>query len=114
MQTKAIQSILDNYEILIDTFDMISARITDDANAKASGFVKSMNEFEKYFGLRIALRIFEPSEVCSRQLQKVNISVTEAVESALDVVKLAENARTDESFNCMHMKRVSVKLRVSV
>ena len=51
-----------------------------------------MNEFEIYFGLRTALRTFERSEVCSRQLQKVNTSVTEAVESALDFVKLAENA----------------------
>ena len=34
-----------------------------------------MNEFEMYFGLRAALRTFEPSEVCSWQLQKVNISV---------------------------------------
>jgi len=107
VRTKAIQSILDNYETLIDTLDMLSVRNTDDASAKACGFIKRMNDFESYFGLRTALRIFGPSEVCSRQLQKVNISVTEAIESALDVVKFAENARTEESFNCMYEACVS-------
>ena len=107
VRTKAIQSILNNYQTLMDTSEMLSARNTDDASAKASGFIKKMNDFETYFGLRTALRIFEPSEVCSKQLQKVNLSVTEAIESALDVVKFAENARTEESFNCMYDACVS-------
>ena len=46
VRTKAIQSILNNYQTLMDTLEMLSARNTDDASAKASGFIKKMNDFE--------------------------------------------------------------------
>ena len=46
VRSKAIQSIADNYEALLNTFDVIAERNTDDAAAKASGFVKRLNNFE--------------------------------------------------------------------
>lgn len=75
---------------------------TDDAGAKANGFLKRMQSFETYFGLEIALLVFEPSEVCSKKLQMVDTSVSEAVKGALEVVKLATDARTEESFNARY------------
>ena len=47
-----------------------------------------MNTFEIFFILQVALRVFEPSEICSKKLQKVNFSVTEAIESAVEVAEL--------------------------
>ena len=42
------------------------------------------------------------SEICSKTLQKVDISVTEALDSALKVVQLVEQARDEGSFNQLY------------
>jgi hypothetical protein len=99
VRTKSISSVLDNYSALADTLKEISDSNKDDSGAKASGFLTKMNSFETYFGLEIALQVFEPSEICSKKLQSINISVSEAKKTALEVVGLIEKARSDECFN---------------
>jgi len=99
VRSGAIRSILDNYQALADSLAEISMRNTDDTGAKANGFLKQMHNFEIYFGLEIAVFVFESSEACSKKLQTVDISVSEAVKSANEVVKLATDARTEKSFN---------------
>jgi Domain of unknown function (DUF4371)/hAT family C-terminal dimerisation region len=102
VRSKAIRSIVDNYEALRDTFEEISQTNTDESGSKASGFLRRMNTFEVFFILQIALRVFEPSEICSKKLQKVNFSVTEAIQSAVEVAEVIEKTRTEESFNLLY------------
>jgi hypothetical protein len=66
------------------------------------------------FGLRTALYLFEPSEICSMKLQKVDISVIEAVKCAFDVVSLIESCRTEQSFSCLYAACVNEAERLKL
>jgi len=100
VRAQSICSVLDNYCTLRDTlYDISVSKTSDDSGAKAGGLATKMNTFETYFGLKIAYQVFEPSEICSKKLQSINISVSEAKNAACEVAELIEKARSDASFN---------------
>lgn len=61
--------------------------------------MRRMNTFEVFFIRRIALPVFDLSKISSKKFQKVNCSITEAIESAVEVAELIEKTSTDETFN---------------
>jgi len=105
--------VLDNYEALLEALYEIS-RSSDDSATKALGWLKKMQSFDVYFGLELAILVFEPSEACSKKLQKTDMSLSEAQKAALEVVELAIAARSDVAFNAKYAVWVSEARQLSV
>ena len=78
VRNSSITSIMKNYRILMVTLEEIQLR-HDEYAAKASGLLNKMEQFNTYFGLKLAHKIFSPTEQFSTNLQAVDIAIQEAL-----------------------------------
>jgi len=105
--------VLDNYEPLQEALYEV-LRSSDDSATKALGWLKKMQSFDVYFGLELALLVFEPSEACSKVLQKTDISLCEANKAAQEVVEVTMAALSDIAFNEKYANWVAKAAQLSV
>ena len=94
----SITSILKNYRILMDTLEQIQVG-HDEYAAKASGLLNKMEQFNTYFGLKLANQIFAPTEQFSTNLQAVDVTVQEALRGAALLVSYLKSLRTETMYN---------------
>jgi Domain of unknown function (DUF4371)/hAT family C-terminal dimerisation region len=102
VRTASLSSVSTNYEALLQTLTDIAADSKDDAGAKAAGLLCKMESFDIYFALQLALLVFEPTEICSKTVQKKNISATEAKLAAATTVRLLQSMRDEDKFDDMY------------
>ena len=69
VRTGAIKASLDNYETLMSTLDEVHSTGRDEYAMKAGGFVRQLQLFSTFFGLKLCMVIFAPTEQLSRTLQ---------------------------------------------
>ena len=77
VRAKSIQSVLNNYEALMHAMEEVSFA-SDDAGAKANGFLKWLQSFEMLFGLQVSLAVLEHTKSCNATLQSPKTSVAHA------------------------------------
>lgn len=77
----SITSILQNYSVLLTALEEIQLG-HDDYAAKASGLLAQMGSFDIYFALKLAYLVFSTAEQLSINLQSVDLTVQEALNSA--------------------------------
>lgn len=99
-----ITSILNNYRILMVTLEEIQVG-HDEYAAKASGLLNKMQQFNTYFGLKLAHRIFAPTEQFSTNLQAVDITVQEALRGAALLVSHLKSLRAETRYFTRHCCR---------
>ena len=75
----SITSILKNYRILMATLEQIQVGY-DEYAAKASGLLNKMKQFNTYFGLKLAHKIFAPIEQFSTNLKAIDVTVQRSIE----------------------------------
>ena len=98
-QTAAIDAILKDYSVIMDTLEEINSTTHDEYGMKAAGFLQSLEKFNTLFGLRLAHTLFCAAEQVSFVLQKKNISLSVAL-SAVDAAKAYyHRLRSEEEFN---------------
>ena len=93
-----ITSILKNYRILMVTLEQIQVG-HDEYAAKASGLLNKMEQFNTYFGLKLAHQIFAPTEQFSTNLQAVDVTVQEALRGAALLASHLKSLRTETMYN---------------
>ena len=71
---KSINSILQNYSVLLTALEKIQLGRNDYA-AKASGLLAQMMCFDTYFALKLAYLVFSAAEQLTINLQSVNLTV---------------------------------------
>ena len=71
----------------------------DEYAAKASGLLNKMEQFNTYFGLKLAQLIFAPTEQFSTNLQAVDVTVQEALRGAALLVSHLKSLRTETMYN---------------
>ena len=98
VHTVAIKAILDNYETLLSTLEEINTTGRDEYAMKAGGFVRQLQLFSTFFGLKLCMVIFAPTEQLSRTLQSKDTTVQEAREAALVTENFLRRQRTDSTF----------------
>jgi hypothetical protein len=76
VRTASLSSVLKNYKSLLDTLSEVAHKDRDDAGAKASGLLRRLESFDVFFGIHLALLVFEPSEQCSKVVQSKTISTS--------------------------------------
>ena len=101
-----------NYIRLLQTLHSISVECKDDAGAKSSGLRRRLQSFETFFGVRLALHVFEPAEECSKVLQTMTITAADAKKSALLTAHLLEGLR--ENFDDFYSKCVEEALSLGI
>ena len=82
-RTGAIQAILQDYTVLIDTLDEIHQTTRDEY---AAGLLSTMEKFSTLFGLKLGELVFGASETLSKSLQGKDTTIQEAIAA----VKLAK------------------------
>ena len=98
MRTCAIKAILNNYETLLQTLEEINTTGHDEYTLKAGGFLRQLQLFSTYFGLKLCVAIFAPTEQLSLTLQSKDIAVQEARDAALVTENFLRRQWTDTAF----------------
>ena len=105
VRAKSLESILANYEILLQTWEEAKRDTSDsEVRARMLGVEKSMETFETYFGLSLAHLLLSHSDNLSRALQKSSISAAEGQSMAKLTVETLNSLKTDEMFDGLWSK----------
>ena len=98
VRAKAFTSLLKNYGELQDTLDIV-AEGSDEYARRASGLLALMQQFSTFFGLKLSLAVFAPTEELSATLQAKSASCGDAT-AAVDIcLKTLQKLRSEESFS---------------
>ena len=105
----ALTSILDNYEVLMSTWEE-SLEVLKDTETKARviGVATQMKKFDFFFGVVLGQLILGHSDNLSKTLQKKSFSAAEGQEVARMVIRTLENIRTEQSFELFWAKVVQL------
>jgi hypothetical protein len=99
VRTAAIDAILKDYVVLMETFEDIHSTTHDEYGLKAHGFLHSLESFSTLFGLKLAQALFSAAEQISKAPQKKNITLQDAL-SAVDAARAYySRLRSDEEFD---------------
>ena len=85
--TTALDAILKNYVLLIETLEEIHATTHDEYRLKTGGCLNSLEKFNTQFGLRVAHTLFGATEQVSLPLQRKEVAMQEPL-SGVDAAKM--------------------------
>lgn len=85
-RTAAIDAVLKDYILLMETLEEVHLTTHDEYGLKAGGYLQSMEKFSTLFGFRLAHTVFSAAEQVSYTLQKKAITIQDAL-SAVDAAK---------------------------
>ncbi|XP_065900823.1 zinc finger MYM-type protein 1-like [Dysidea avara] len=107
----SIFSILKNYSTIQSALDEIS-KGHDEYAAKANGMASKMDNFDTFFGLKLAYLIFSAAEQVSINIQAKDVTVQEAVRGAQLLITHLNSMRNEARFNSFYSEvmRESVNL----
>lgn len=94
-RTAAIEAILKDYEVLLETLEEIHANTRDEYGLKAGGLLQSLEKFSTLFGLRLSHRLFSAAEL-SLTLQKKEIALQDAITAVEAAKSFFKWIRSDE------------------
>lgn len=94
----AIMAVLDNYNTLQSALEEIHETGRDEYVMKAGGFLRLLQEFTTFFGVKLCQVIFAPTEQLSRILQGKDTTIQEAREAAITAEMYLRRLRTENSF----------------
>ena len=100
---KAFESVLTNYEPLLETLEAISNGSDGssclEVRSKAGGIYHSLQTFDLFFGVMLSERLFGITDSLSSSLQGKNITAFDAKHAAETVCKTLTGLRTDSEFD---------------
>ena len=74
-RTGAIEAVLKDYSVLMETLEEVNHTTRDEYGLKAGGLLAALDKFQTLFGLKLGHLIFGASETLSKSLQGKNTSV---------------------------------------
>ena len=94
VRTAAINSVLQNYSILLEELEVISSdsTSTSEASTKATGLIAVLEKFSTFFGLKLAYLVFVATEQLATTLQAKDMNAQVSI-------KAAKRYRNLDSFN---------------
>lgn len=97
-RTSAIDAVLKDYSILMETMGEISATTRDDYRLKAGGILAALEKFLTHFGLRLGFLLFATAEEVSKSLQANDITLQQALASINLASAFYRRQRTEQAF----------------
>ena len=107
-RTVAIDAVLKDYTILIETMDEVNQTTHDDNGLKARGVLLALEKFDTYFWLKFGHLIFGVSEEVSKQLQSKHKSIQEGLQAVDLASAFYKRQRTDSSFSVFYEQVVGL------
>ena len=101
-RTSAIEAVLKDYSILMDTMEEVNHTTHDEYGLRAKGILTTMEKFENLFGLKLGYLLFSAAEEVSKCLQAKNTSLQEALSAVNLASGFFKRQRTDEAFNVFY------------
>ena len=98
-RTAAIEAILKDYEVLLETLEEIHATTRDEYGLKAGGLFQSLEKFSTLCGLRLSHQLFSAAEQLSLTLQKKEIALQDAVVAVEAAKSFLKRVCSDEEFD---------------
>ena len=100
---KTFQSVLVNYEPLLETLDSVSSGLDGNSclevRSKAGGIHRTLQTFECLFGMMLSERFFGITDSLSSSLQGKNVTTFDAKNAAETVSKKLLSPRSDTEFD---------------
>ena len=112
VRTRALESVIDNYATLVETFTEISETSNDEYGRRAAGVLAQLEKFETFFGMKLCHLVFAATEEVSRALQRVDMTLGEGLKQAEVAKEYLTRQRTDSAFKFFfeQTKRLSTDL----
>ena len=98
VRTAAIDAVLKNYPVLLQSLQHVSETCYDDYGRRANGLHAQLEKFDTYFGLKLSYLLFSGTEQTSTNLQGKNTSIQEALSYAELTTSYLRRLRGDEAF----------------
>ena len=94
-KAEAMKSILDNYQSLEETLDIV-VEGNDEYARRATGLLARMQKFNTYFGLKLSFELFSVTEILSTTLQSKATTCNEASNGVDITINHLSRMRSDE------------------
>ena len=104
--TRAIESVVSNYEVLTSALVEIHQSGRDEYALKAGGYLTTMDKFSTFFGLKVSYLIFSATEQLSLTLQGRSTTIQEAVDSANLAIQFLQSQRNEDVFDRFYSRTV--------
>ena len=105
VRADSLLSILDNYQVLLSTWEKAREVVRDTGSkARIHGVCSQMNTFDYLFGTMLGEIVLRHTDNLSKTLQDKTCSAAEGQEIASMVSCTLQAIRTDESFNLFWLK----------
>lgn len=101
MRVSSVQTLMDNYDSLINLLTELSDECRGETGAKVSGFLKQLLSFETFFGLKLLITIFSRCETVATQLQSSTLSLAECQRLVSQLRVTWVQQRTDLKFDTL-------------
>ena len=102
VRTCAIDTILKNYQTLLEALEAINSESYDDYGRRAGEVLSLLRQFDTFFGLNLSHLIFSATEQTSRALQAKDISVQEALNAVNLTVAFLKRQRIDTAYQLFY------------
>ena len=115
IRAESLQSIIDNYTALLETWqESLGATKDTEMRARIIGVSSQMNTFSFFFGVMLGQLLFSHSDNLSRTLQKRDISAAGAQGVASMTLKTLEKIRNDADFHLFWLKATKIANELGV
>ena len=104
VRTGALEAIIENYKVLLETMLDVQNSGKDEYAMKAAGFLQSLDKFSTYYGLKLSHLVFSATEQFSTMLQSKNLTIQEALHSANLATNFLERQRSEVAFELFYQK----------
>ena len=111
----SLQSVLDNYEVLLSVWEeALDGSLDSEMRARIIGVEAQMLKFEFLFGVRLGALILRHSDNLSSTLQHKNMSAAEGQRLAQLSLSVLKKMRCDEDFSAFYQLVLRDQSRVGV
>ena len=99
VRTGAIDAVLKDYAVVMDTMEEVNRTTRDEHGLKAGGVLAALQKFETLFGLKLGHLLFGPAEEVSKTLQGKDTSIQEAASAVNLGKRFYQRHREDTEFD---------------
>lgn len=113
-RTGAIDAILKDYDLLLETLEEIHQSTHDEYGMKAGGLQQCLEKFNTFFCLRLCHLLFSTSEQLSLTLQKREISLQDACTAVEAAKSFYQRIRSESNFNRLYDESIDLASNHSI
>lgn len=95
MRVSSVETLLDNYESLLELLSQVADECRTEVGTKADGFLTQLQSFDTYFGFKLLVHIFSRCETVATQLQSSSLSLAECQSHVNELRKTWTKQRSD-------------------